>query len=402
MVDKTLPTLIETTAPADNSLFLVRRNGQTSDEKVTGANLKSYVLNAPTITGATIDNSVIGGTTPAAGTFTTLSATSLSLTTDLPITEGGTGASTAAAARTNLDAQQEISGATLTAATVATDDKVLIQDTSDSNNLKTVTAQSIADLSEVIDDTTPQLGGNLDVNGNSIVSASNGNIAITPNGTGSVVLDGLNWPQADGTSGQVIQTNGAGQLSFVTAGGGSSETVLTTGFRSSYYIPTLGHRRIFTNVNVTLVANTLYAMPYILTSSGTFDRIAIDVKTASSGHTLRLGIYEMTSGGIPGALVVDAGTVDVGTLGSKEVTISETLTANKGYFVAYVTDGTPGLSGAQFDQNVTNCFLGMEAPTDGGINLYTISHTFGALPDPYGTPTGFSDSTPSGVMLRSS
>ena len=45
-------------------------------------------------------------------------------------------------------------------------------------------------LMEVANDTTPQLGGNLDVNGNSIVSTSNANIAITPNGTGQVMLDG--------------------------------------------------------------------------------------------------------------------------------------------------------------------------------------------------------------------
>ena len=45
-------------------------------------------------------------------------------------------------------------------------------------------------LINLVDDTTPQLGGNLDVNGNSIVSASNGNINITPNGTGNVVLHG--------------------------------------------------------------------------------------------------------------------------------------------------------------------------------------------------------------------
>lgn len=51
------------------------------------------------------------------------------------------------ATRDSIDTRQEaISGATLTAATVATDDKVIIQDTSDSNNIKTVTAQSIADL----------------------------------------------------------------------------------------------------------------------------------------------------------------------------------------------------------------------------------------------------------------
>lgn len=70
-------------------------------------------------------------------------------------------------------------------------------------------------LANVVEDTTPQLGGNLDVNGSSIVSVSTGDIAITPDTTGSIVLDGLNWPQADGTANQIIETDGAGQLNFV-------------------------------------------------------------------------------------------------------------------------------------------------------------------------------------------
>lgn len=45
-------------------------------------------------------------------------------------------------------------------------------------------------LNNVVEDETPQLGGNLDVDGNSIVSTSNGNITFTPNGTGKVNLDG--------------------------------------------------------------------------------------------------------------------------------------------------------------------------------------------------------------------
>ncbi len=79
-------------------------------------------------------------------------------------------------------------------------------------------------ISNVNEDTTPQLGGNLDVNGNSIVSASNGNIAVTPDGTGKVILDGLEWPTADGTADQVLKTDGSGQLSFTDAssGGGIS------------------------------------------------------------------------------------------------------------------------------------------------------------------------------------
>ena len=127
---------------------------------------------------------------------------------------------------------------------------------------------------DIVNDTTPQLGGNLDVNGKTITSVSNaaveiapngtgdvyltadtvrigdanaaatlttngtgditistnegtnsgtiaiangvnGNITLLPNGTGSIVLDGLNWPQADGTNNYVLKTNGSGQLSWV-------------------------------------------------------------------------------------------------------------------------------------------------------------------------------------------
>lgn len=46
-------------------------------------------------------------------------------------------------------------------------------------------------LDNVVEDTTPQLGGNLDVNSFSLVSTSNGNITFTPNGTGRVKLDGV-------------------------------------------------------------------------------------------------------------------------------------------------------------------------------------------------------------------
>ena len=43
---------------------------------------------------------------------------------------------------------------------------------------------------DVVDDTTPQLGGNLDVNGKKITSVSNGDIELEPNGSGKIILDG--------------------------------------------------------------------------------------------------------------------------------------------------------------------------------------------------------------------
>jgi len=57
--------------------------------------------------------------------------------------------------------------------------------------IATTITQGITDL---VQDTTPQLGGALDVNSQEIVSVSNGNIVIAPNGSGSIVLN------KDGTS----------------------------------------------------------------------------------------------------------------------------------------------------------------------------------------------------------
>ena len=41
-------------------------------------------------------------------------------------------------------------------------------------------------LANIVEDTSPQLGGNLDVVTHSLVSTSNRNISITPNGSGKV------------------------------------------------------------------------------------------------------------------------------------------------------------------------------------------------------------------------
>ena len=104
---------------------------------------------------------------------------------------------------------------------------------------------------DLVLDTSPQLGGMLDVNGNSIgdgtlellnftetasavneftiANAATGagptltstggdtnvDINITPKGTGSVVIDGLKYPQADGTANYVLKTDGSAQLSWV-------------------------------------------------------------------------------------------------------------------------------------------------------------------------------------------
>ncbi len=60
---------------------------------------------------------------------------------------------------------------------------------SDGSTSDPIALTSAALGESLVSDTSPQLGGNLDVNGQSIVSdASNENIPITPHGTGSVVI----------------------------------------------------------------------------------------------------------------------------------------------------------------------------------------------------------------------
>jgi len=72
------------------------------------------------------------------------------------------------------------------------------------DNFTNLNTDKLENLSE---DSTPQLGADLDVNGNKIISASNGDIDIEPNGTGNVLLGNFTF-DAD-------QTVGAGQDDYV-------------------------------------------------------------------------------------------------------------------------------------------------------------------------------------------
>ena len=79
---------------------------------------------------------------------------------------------------------------------------------------------------DVVDDTSPQLGGNLDVNGNTIVSTSNADISLVPNGTGDVVLSADTVQVGDSGAAAKIVSNGAGALTVTT--GGAADLVLNT------------------------------------------------------------------------------------------------------------------------------------------------------------------------------
>ena len=70
---------------------------------------------------------------------------------------------------------------------------------------------AVGAISNVVEDTTPQLGGDLDVNGNAIVSVSDGDIAINANGTGMVTMT-ANSVAGDVIPGKFAGTNFANSL----------------------------------------------------------------------------------------------------------------------------------------------------------------------------------------------
>jgi len=80
------------------------------------------------------------------------------------------------------------SGSTVTFATTDKGDKIIIATANDGTNpdIKEV-ALGIASVAA---DTTPQLGGDLDMNGQDIVTTSNADIELAPNGTGHVTVKG--------------------------------------------------------------------------------------------------------------------------------------------------------------------------------------------------------------------
>jgi hypothetical protein len=73
--------------------------------------------------------------------------------------------------------------------------------------------------SDVVGDTTPQLGGDLDVNGNDIVSTSNADIDIIPNGTGDVNLGADTVQIGDNNANATLTTQGTGDLILNTNNG---------------------------------------------------------------------------------------------------------------------------------------------------------------------------------------
>jgi hypothetical protein len=134
IVDLTVDSNINLT---DNEIKTTISN---SDLKLSASGTGNVVIAKADINGGAIDNTTIGATTPAVGTFTTVTA--------------------------NLSAS--------------------------------------FDTVSVIDNTIT-------------TNASNANLELSGNGSGTVTVNGLSMPTADGSANQLLKTDGSGNLGFATA-----------------------------------------------------------------------------------------------------------------------------------------------------------------------------------------
>jgi hypothetical protein len=136
----TAPKIVidENISITDNEITTTQSN---SDLVLSASGTGSVVVANADINGGAIDGTVIGGTTPAAGTFTTLTV----------------------------------------------------------NGSMTMDGVTIAD--------------------NTIsANASNSNLELSGNGSGTVSFSGFKFPTSDGTANQLLKTDGSGNLGFATAG----------------------------------------------------------------------------------------------------------------------------------------------------------------------------------------
>lgn len=163
---------------------------------------------------------------------------------------------------------------------------------------------------------------------------------------------------------------------------------------------------------VNILQDILYAVPFFVPATTVIDGLAFEnTSTGDSGDDIRMGLYGSTTGGLPGALLSETGEIALD--GTRDVRVgalgaAQTLTPATKYWIAMVANATitllcaPVRVGSERSMDAYFSRSGVPPwnaglPIFNGTNygyMFQRSHTYGALPNPFGTVTAISTISP--------
>ena len=246
--------------------------------------------------------------------------------------------------------------------TVANDDVFLAVDTS-GGGLKKIARSAVvsglatsAAISNVVEDTTPQLGGDLDMNGQDIVTTSNADLELAPNGTGHVTVKGntnsgaIQFNCEQNSHGQIIQ--GAAH----SAGATNTLTIPSTGGNSTL----VSDASTSTLTNKTLTTPQIAEIDSLSSGSITLDS-EVDIILDADGADVILKDAGTTYGSLTnssGNLIIKSGTTTAATFSGANVTLAgtvqgTTITAT----TAFVPDASDGAALGTSSLEFSDLFL---------------------------------------------
>lgn len=174
-----------------------------------------------------------------------------------------------------------------------------------------------------------------------------------------------------------------------------------------YYAPTIANTSV---LSTGTTANRVWYAPFWCQEAHTFTGIGIYQSGSGVTGNARFGVFA-NSGGLPGALVIDAGVAAFpGSTGLRIVAASIALSARTAYWLAMVADAAlvvhslsanaadyPALTQSVISQGAFNPEY---AALNGGGGMCYAALTYGALPSTATAPTADADNGPPLILLK--
>ena len=242
-------------------------------------------------------------------------------------------------------------------------------------------------LTDIVGDTSPQLGGNLDINGQDIVTTSNADIDLAPNGTGKVVVKGNTNPGTvvfnceSNSHGQTVksQPHSASVTNVLTLPAGGDQEIVGTTATQTLTNKTMGATSFGDN-NITNVGDIALDS---ISADGTDINVAVSDNSATA-FTIKQGsdnYFVVDTGNSSESIAIGTGVSGTAiTLGhsTSEVTVADNLTVTGNLTVSGTTTtiNTATLDVADLNITVADGAADAAAANGAGLTVDGASATF--------------------------